>query len=108
MSENNFDIRNKISKSAKNKKIKTVKDIDKKIKNEELADVGKIISNGNYYWYYKVPFWYKILWFIDGLFTGLLYLMTSIVLSWAVDQYLVRSLNTSDSKIFIFRTFTDF
>ena len=84
------------------KKIRTEKDLDKKIKHSDLADVGKIVNNGNYYWYYKVPFWYKILWLIDAFITGLIYLVTAIVLSWSVDEYLVKSLDRNDSKFFVF------
>lgn len=86
---------------TKSKK-RTKKDLEKKIKKEELADAGKIVNNGNYFWNYDVPLWYKFLWIIDGFLTGLIYLMTAIVLSWAVDEYLIRDLNRNDSRFFVF------
>ena len=97
-----FDLRNRIAKLPTKKKIKTNKDIDKKITREDLAEIGKIVNNGNYYLNYDVPIWYKILWLFDAFITGLIYLMTAIILSWAVDEYLIKSLDRNDSKFFVF------
>ncbi len=83
-------------------KVKTKKDLNKKIKHNDLADAGKIVNNGNYYWYYKVPIWYKVLWLFDAFVTGLVYLITAFVLSWSVDEYLVKSLDRNDSNFFFF------
>ena len=93
---------NKTSGVTKNKKNKSYKDAKRKLTRDDLAEVGKIADNGNYFSDYKIPWYYKILWVIDLFITGLLYLMTAIVLGWIVDNYAVRDLNTNESKVLIF------
>lgn len=97
-----FDFRNKIAKVTVDKKNKSYKDASRKLTRNDLAEVGKIADNGNYYLNYNIPWYYKILWFIDGAITSLLYLITAISLGFLLDKYGSKKLNKKDSKVIIF------
>ena len=92
---------NKMTNVTKNR-TKTYSDAKRKLTRDDLAEVGKIADNGNYYIDYKIPWYYKLLWLIDSFITGLIYLMTAVALGWVVDDYAVKGLDTNDSKFFVF------
>lgn len=92
---------NRTTQVTKNK-YKNYSDANRKLTREDLSEIGKISDNGNYYINYKIPWYYKLLWLIDSFITGLIYLMTAVVLSWVVDDYAVKNLDTNDSKFFVF------
>lgn len=85
---------------------KKLKDTDSK-GNYQLAEFGKVSSNGDFYFLSKEPWYIKLTWILDGLFSGLIYLTTATVLSFYIDQDLTRDLNLSnpDSKPYVFIQF---
>ena len=93
-----FDFRNKIAKVTIDKKNKSYKDAGRKLTRDDLAEVGKIADNGNYYLNYNIPLYYKILWFIDAAITSLLYLITAISLGFLLDKYGSKKLDVSNNN----------
>ena len=93
---------NRMANVTKNRSDKTYSDAKRKLSRDDLAEVGKLADNGNYYWDYKISWYYKIFWFFDVCITGLIYLITAVSVGWVVDNYIVMSLNKSDSKFYVF------
>ena len=81
---------------------KTFEDTKEIRSREDFAETEKIVDNGNFYLYYDVNIFYKFLWLVDGFITGLIYIITSVVLGWVLDDFVERSLNPADGKFLIF------
>lgn len=99
---NTFGLGNKMTRVTEDRVNKTYKDATRKLNRNDLAEIGKLADNGNYYFTYKIPWYYKLLWLLDSFLTGLLYIVTAITLGWVVDNYAVKGLETSDTKFYVF------
>lgn len=74
-------------------------------KKYRTTDYGHLSSNGNFYFTNKEPFYIKLTWIIDGILAGLIYTTSAVILSFYVDKYAVKDLNTSDNKFYVFIQF---
>jgi hypothetical protein len=86
------------------KDIVKLKDTDSK-GNYQLAEFGKVSSNGDFYFTNKEPWYIKLTWILDGIFSGLIYLTTATVLSFYIHKYCTRDFDRGDSKPYIFIQF---